>query len=140
MVNQHELAEERSLAIHRLIADRLRKDPGIAEVARGRVAAWLADGSVHRVYAEAWRELLSGPLPRLLEVLVDPGERANIVYREAKGKKPYAVLVAVDDEETVEAIEDVIDARAAEKTLAEMKRKGEKPIPYERARKELGLK
>lgn len=67
-------------------------------------------------------------------------ERANIVYREAKGKKPYAVLVAVDDEETLEAIEDVIDARAAEKTLAEMKRKGEKPIPYEQVRKQLGLK
>ena len=67
-------------------------------------------------------------------------ERVNIVYREAKGKKPRAVLVPVDDEETVEAIEDVIDARAADKTLAEMKRKGEKPIPYERARKELGVK
>lgn len=67
-------------------------------------------------------------------------ERVNIVYREAKGKRPCAVLVPVDDEETVEAIEDVIDARAADKTLAEMKRKGEKPIPYEQVRKELGLK
>ena len=67
-------------------------------------------------------------------------ERANVVYREAKTKKPYAVLVPVDDEETIEAIEDVIDARAVERALAEMKRKGEKPIPYEQARKELGLK
>lgn len=66
-------------------------------------------------------------------------ERANIVYRQARGK-PYAVLVPVDDEETVEAIEDVIDARAAEKALREMKRKGERPIPYERVRKELGLR
>ena len=60
--------------------------------------------------------------------------------REAKGKKPYAVLVPVDDEETLEAIEDLIDARSAEKALGEMKRKGEKPIPYEQVRKELGLK
>ncbi len=67
-------------------------------------------------------------------------ERANIVYRDTRGKKPYAVLVPVEDEETIEAIEDVIDARAAEKTLADMKRKGDKPRPYEKVRKELGLK
>ena len=67
-------------------------------------------------------------------------ERANIVYRKGKGKKPYAVLVPVDDEKTLEAIEDVIDARAAERALREMKRKGEKAIPYEQVRKELGLR
>lgn len=89
MVNQHELAEERSLAIHGLIADRLRKDPSLAEVARGRVAAWLTDGSVHRAYAEAWGELLSGPLPRLLEVLVDPGEGA----RALRQCSPFAGIV-----------------------------------------------
>lgn len=66
-------------------------------------------------------------------------ERTDIVFREAKGKKPYAVLVPVDDEETVEAIEDVIDARAAERAVAEMTGKGEKPIPYEQVRKQLGL-
>ena len=67
-------------------------------------------------------------------------ERANIVYRAAKGRKPYAVLVPVDDEATVKAIEDVIDARAAEKTLAEIKGRGEKPLPYKQVRKELGLR
>ncbi len=67
-------------------------------------------------------------------------ERANIVYRRGRGKRPYAVLVPVDDEEAVKAIEDAIDAHAAARTLAEMKRKGEKSIPYEQARKELGLR
>jgi hypothetical protein len=67
-------------------------------------------------------------------------EGTNIVYREARGRKPYAVLVPVDDEETVEAIEDLLDAHAVRRALAEMKRTGEKPIPYEKARRELGLK
>ncbi len=67
-------------------------------------------------------------------------ERANIVYRRAKSSVPYAVLVPVDDEETVEAIEDLIDARTADRALAEMKRSGEKPIPYESVRKEMGFK
>jgi hypothetical protein len=62
-------------------------------------------------------------------------ERANVVYRQ--GQKPYAVLVPVDDDETVEAIEDVIDARAADKILAEIKRTGEKPVAYGQFRKQL---
>jgi hypothetical protein len=87
--NLHELAEARSLAIHRLVAERLREDPGLVEPARVRVAAWLADGSVHRAYAEAWRGLLSGPLARLLEVLVDPGEGA----RALRQCSPFAGVI-----------------------------------------------
>jgi len=88
-MNLHELAEERSLAIHRVVADRLREDPQLIEAARTRVAGWLADGSVHRVYAEAWNELLSGPAERLLEVLVDPGETA----RALRQCSPFAGVV-----------------------------------------------
>ena len=39
----------------------------------------------------------------------------------------------------VEEEEDREDAAAAEEALAEMERTGEKPIPYERVRRELGL-
>jgi hypothetical protein len=40
----------------------------------------------------------------------------------------------------IEKLEDAIDLREARKVLAEMKRKGEKPIPCEKARRELSLK
>lgn len=75
-VNLHELAEERSLAIHRVIADRLRHDSSLHRAALTRAEGWLADGSVHRRYAEAWRDLLAGPLEPLLTMLTDPGETA----------------------------------------------------------------
>lgn len=88
-MDPHELAEERSLAIHRLVADRLREDPSLIEKARSRVAAWLADGSVHRVYAHAWHELLSAPAERLFEVLTDRGERA----RALRQCSPFAGIV-----------------------------------------------
>lgn len=65
--------------------------------------------------------------------------KADIVYR-TKAKKPYAVLVPVDDEATVEAIEDLLDARTAAKALSQLKRTGEQPIPYARVRKELGFR
>ena len=88
-MNLHELAEERSLAIHHVVANRLREDPRLIEAARARVDRWLADGSVHPVYAAAWRELLSGPSERLLETLIDPSERA----RALRQCSPFAGVV-----------------------------------------------
>lgn len=72
----HELAEARSLAIHRAIAERLRQEPRLVAVARRRVDAWAAEGKMRPAYAKAWRELLDGPPEALLAVLDDPGERA----------------------------------------------------------------
>ena len=88
-MNLHELAEERSLAIHGVVAQRLREDPRLVEAARARVESWLASGSVHPVYAEAWRELLAGPIERLLETLTDKGNRA----RALRQCSPFAGVV-----------------------------------------------
>lgn len=90
-----------------------------------------------RSVARASTNLKKDALGEALDYMRDG--KADIVYR-TKAKKPYAVLVPVDDEETVEAIEDLIDARAAEKALEAVKRKGEQPIPYAQVRKELGLR
>jgi hypothetical protein len=88
-MNLHELAEERSLAIHRVVAERLRRDPALLDAARARVRGWLADGSVHRAYAEAWDTLLGGPTERLFEALIDPGETA----RALRQCSPFAGVV-----------------------------------------------
>ena len=64
------------------------------------------------------------------------GER--IVLR--RRGKDLAALVPLADLALIEKLEDEIDVREARKALAEMKRKGEKPIPYAKVRRELGLK
>ena len=69
--------EERSIALHQAVADRLREDPVLVDRARERVDAWLAEGLVHRVYGEAWRDLLSGPFDRLLAVLTRDDDDAR---------------------------------------------------------------
>ncbi len=88
-MDPHELAEERSMAIHKLIADLLRKDPSLISTARSRVAGRLADGSVHPAYAEAWHDLLSESMERLLALLEDRGERA----RALRQCSPFAGIV-----------------------------------------------
>ncbi len=63
------------------------------------------------------------------------GER--IVLSE-RGRE-VAALVSIDDVALLEELEDRLDAEAAEKALAEMEAKGEKPIPWEKVKQRLGL-
>jgi hypothetical protein len=72
----HAVAEDRSLELHRAVAERLRSNPALVERARDRVARWLRDGTVARPYAEAWQAVLGRPLEELTVFLVDPGEQA----------------------------------------------------------------
>ena len=69
--------EERSIALHQAVADRLVEDPALIARASARVDEWLAEGRIHRTYGEAWRQLLSGPLDRLLVVLTQADDHAR---------------------------------------------------------------
>lgn len=64
------------------------------------------------------------------------GER--IVLR--RRGKDLAAIVPIEDLKLIQKMEDEIDLREAKKALADMKRKGLKPIAYERVRERLGLK
>lgn len=63
------------------------------------------------------------------------GERIILVRRG----RDLAALVPVEDVRLIEKIEDRFDVLAAKKALAEAKRKGEKPIPWEQVRDSIGL-
>ena len=55
-----------------------------------------------------------------------------------KGKS-VAAIVPIEDLATLEELEDRRDLAQAKKALAEAKKKGEKPIPWTKVRRELGL-
>lgn len=88
-MNLHQIAEERSLALHDEVARRLQDDPAALDRARSRVEEWLRDGSVHREYALAWREALDRSLSEIVALLRDPGEHA----RALRQVSPFAGLV-----------------------------------------------
>ncbi|HEX3594944.1 MAG TPA: hypothetical protein VHU80_07580 [Polyangiaceae bacterium] len=73
----HRLGEERSIAMHRAIAEKLESDPSILRAARARVKSWLDTDSVHPSYARAWDSILSEPTERIAATLVDEGEPAR---------------------------------------------------------------
>jgi hypothetical protein len=88
-MNLHELAEERSLALHAEIARRIQEDPAVLEVARGRVDEWLRRGWPAAVYAADWNDVLRLPLPEIVAFLTSRTERA----RELRQVTPFAGVV-----------------------------------------------
>jgi hypothetical protein len=85
------------LAIHKVVAERIRADPSLLDLARKRVAEWQRTCTMNPKYPEAWSVLLSGPIERLLELLVDPGEAAT----ELRHVSPFAGIVDMATRESI---------------------------------------
>ena len=60
------------------------------------------------------------------------------VILERRGK-PTAAIISLDDLALLEAMEDREDIKAAKRALADMRRKGEKPVSWDDVKKQLGL-
>lgn len=88
-MHAHRLAEERSLALHRVIADAIERDPAIVERALERVRTWRQTGLAHPFYVESWERLLAGPSAELRRTLLDPSEEA----RALRQMTPFAGCV-----------------------------------------------
>ena len=67
--------ELRSLALHRSVAEMIRRDPLAIERALSNLVRW--ETSVQCSWIGEWRELLLGPRERLLTFLTEQSERAD---------------------------------------------------------------
>lgn len=95
-VNWHEVIDERSLEMDRVIARELRADPAKLEL----VVAWLQrflddpEYSIHSKDALAeWMDIIRQGLPRVLEALDDFSEEG----RRMRQSSPFAVLMPQDE-------------------------------------------
>ena len=77
---------ERSLALHREVAERLRRDPELLEAARERVERWLAEGSVHEEWAASWKSVIDAGLEAVIEVLTD----TDLAAHDLRQVSPFA--------------------------------------------------
>ncbi len=88
MDHGHRIPELRSIAFHRLVAERL--DEELLATARDRVDGWISGGSpVAPLWAERWREVLSRPLPEIARLLTEDSER----MRDLRQVTPFAGAV-----------------------------------------------
>ena len=82
----HRLAEERSVAYHLAIAEKLAGDQMVVERARKRVQAWMASGDQAPFYARKWAEILAGDRASIAAFLVERSELAD----ELRQSSPFA--------------------------------------------------
>jgi len=82
----HRLAEERSVAYHTAIAERLRHQPEVLERARQRVEEWLKSGESAPFYARKWAEILARDVSSITAFLVERSELAD----ELRQSSPFA--------------------------------------------------
>ncbi|HEY6556775.1 MAG TPA: hypothetical protein VI072_05865 [Polyangiaceae bacterium] len=75
--------------MHKEVAQRIQKDPQLLDVARRRVQGWLLDGSVSKIYAEAWAKLLARPVGEVADAIVERSERAH----DLRQVSPFAGVV-----------------------------------------------
>lgn len=80
----HRTAERRSLAFHRVIAERL--DEQLVEEARERVERLVVGGHLHPRYADRWREVLSLPVAKIATVIVADDREG----RDLRQNSPFA--------------------------------------------------
>ena len=85
-MNAHRLAEERSVAYHSLIAERLPSQPEVLARARRRVQGWLEAGKTAPFYARKWAEILNGDVPSIAAFLSERSELAD----ELRQSSPFA--------------------------------------------------
>lgn len=85
-MDRHRLAEERSVAYHRVIAGRLGDQPAILDAARRRVAGWLADSAAAPAAAARWAVVLAGEPSAIAAFLAERSEAAD----ELRQSSPFA--------------------------------------------------
>src|ERR1035437_7392683 len=75
--SDHSRLDERSLALHRLVAQKVQADPALLDTARGNARRWQeANGSPSLALAEG-EQILSSPVDQGTAFLVELSERAT---------------------------------------------------------------
>lgn len=98
-MKDHRLIDERSLAMHRLIAAKLRANPALAEQARANIARWLetCPRSARAALLEWQRLLLAAPGEELLAVLEGADERAARLRQSS----PFAGALSAEERNAI---------------------------------------
>ena len=77
VTSDHSRIDERSLAMHRLVAEKLASDPSLIDLARTNVHRWQASYDVRSPALAEWEQILEGSIADILALLVDRSENAT---------------------------------------------------------------
>ncbi len=76
-MQDHRLIDERSLALAQAIAQRVRTNPALVEMARNNLDRWSRTCSPRaKATLQEWRDVLDGPIDGVIALLIGEDERA----------------------------------------------------------------
>jgi hypothetical protein len=75
--SDHSRLDERSLALHRLVAEKVLADPTLLDKARANVRRWQESRDSQCLAFAEWEQILSGPVDEVAKFLVERSERAT---------------------------------------------------------------
>jgi hypothetical protein len=75
--SDHSRLDERSLAMHQLIAAKVQADPALLDKARENVRRWQADEGSAKLALAEWEQILSGSVNQVVQFLAECSERAT---------------------------------------------------------------
>lgn len=87
--SDHSRLEERSLAMHRLIAEKVQADPALLNKARDNLRRWQESEGSPRLALAEWEQLLDGPLGQVMQFITERSEHA----RRLRQSSPFAGIL-----------------------------------------------
>ena len=75
--SDHARLDERSLALHRLVAQKLAAEPSLLGLARANIARWKSADSTPSSALSEWEQILGRSIAEITALLVDRSEHAT---------------------------------------------------------------
>ena len=90
----HQDIDRRSLALHKLVAEKIRKNPELFEIAKNNVVEWrkIKDRS-QKSYIDEWERILESGVDAALEVVTEDASRA----RRLRQSSPFAGVLTEEE-------------------------------------------
>jgi hypothetical protein len=79
----HLRIDQRSLALHHAVAEKLRAHPELLEIARQNLSRWYADAGRSQPYLDEWRRILDLPLEEVLALMEQDDERMTALRQSS---------------------------------------------------------
>ncbi len=90
----HQEIDERSLAMHRLVTEKIRNDPALFDKAKMTIARWRTTVCANsQPYLEEWEKLMNQGMEACLIVAVEDSERA----RALRQSSPFAGILSNEE-------------------------------------------
>ena len=77
MTNDHTRIDERSLALHGRVAEKLSSDPALLGIARQNIVRWQSASDTASPALAEWRQILDGSLTDVIALMTERSERAT---------------------------------------------------------------